>query len=61
MAYVLSMHTRLNYIKDLLQEEFEDINHNSQIKEEQTTQWSKEKEQKDKQRSTKHTNKTKIE
>jgi hypothetical protein len=29
------------------------------IEEEQTTQWSKEKAQKDKQRSTKHTHKTK--
>ena len=34
-------------------------NQNPYIKEEQTTQWSKEKRQKDKQRSTKHTNKTK--
>ena len=32
---------------------------NSYIEEEQTTQWSKEEEQKDKQRSTKHTYKTK--
>jgi len=34
-------------------------NQNSYIKEEQTTQWQKEKVQKDKQRSTKHTHKTK--
>jgi hypothetical protein len=34
-------------------------NPNSYIEEEQTTQWSKEKVQKDKQRSTKHTHKTK--
>ena len=34
-------------------------NQNPYIEEEQTTQWSKEKVQKDKQRSTKHTYKTK--
>ena len=34
-------------------------NQNLYIEEEQTTQWPKEKEQKDKQRSTKHTYKTK--
>ena len=34
-------------------------NQNPHIEEEQTTQWPKEKIQKDKQRSTKHTNKTK--
>ena len=34
-------------------------NQNSYIEEEQTTQWPKEKGQKDKQRSTKHTHKTK--
>jgi hypothetical protein len=34
-------------------------NQNPYIEEEQTTQWSKEKLQKDKQRSTKHTHKTK--
>ena len=34
-------------------------NQNSYVEEEQTTQWSKEKGQKDKQRSTKHTHKTK--
>jgi len=34
-------------------------NQNPYIEEEQTTQWSKEKVQKDKQRSTKHTHKTK--
>ena len=41
-------------------EEFEDTkggNHNPYIEEEQTTQWPKEKGQKDKQRSTKHTHK----
>jgi hypothetical protein len=36
-----------------------DIQHNGQKTEEQTTQWPKEKEQKDKQRSIKHTHKTK--
>jgi hypothetical protein len=36
-----------------LKEELEDTNQNPQIKEGQTTQWSKEKVQKDKQRSTK--------
>ena len=35
-----------------------DNNQNSYIEEEQTTQWSKEKVQKDKQRSTNHTYKT---
>jgi hypothetical protein len=34
-------------------------NQNPYIEEEQTTQWPKEREQKDKQRSTKHTHKTK--
>ena len=34
-------------------------NQNPYIEDEQTTQWSKEKVQKDKQRSTKHTDKTK--
>jgi hypothetical protein len=34
-------------------------NHNPYIEEEQTTQWPKEKVQNDKQRSTKHTHKTK--
>ena len=34
-------------------------NHNPYIEKEQTTQWPKEKVQKDKQRSTKHTYKTK--
>ena len=34
-------------------------NHNPYIEEEQTKQWTKEKIQKDKQRSTKHTHKTK--
>jgi len=45
-----------------LEEEFEDTkrsNQNPYIEEEQTTQWPKEKVQKDKQRSTKHTYKTK--
>jgi hypothetical protein len=45
-----------------LEEEFEDTkggNQNAYIKEEQTTQWPKEKVQKDKLRSTKHTHKTK--
>ena len=36
-----------------------DRQHNGQKKEEQTTQWPKEKKQKHKQRSTKHTYKTK--
>jgi hypothetical protein len=35
------------------------VNQNPHIEEEQTTQWPKEKVQKDKQRSTKHTHKTK--
>ena len=42
-------------------EEFEDTkrgNQNPYIEEEQTTQWPKEKGQKDKKRSTKHTHKT---
>jgi len=52
------------YLRSLsdCQEEFEDTkrgNQNPYIEEEQTTQWSKEKVQKDKQRSTKHTYKTK--
>jgi hypothetical protein len=34
------------------------LNQNSYIEEEQTTQWPKEKVQKDKQRSTKHTQRT---
>ena len=34
-------------------------NHNPYIKEEQTTQWTKEKVQKDKQRSTRHTHEPK--
>ena len=46
-----------------MKEEFEDtkgvITQNPYIDEEQTTQWPKEKVQKDKQRSTKHTYKTK--
>ena len=44
------------------QEELEDTkggNQNPYIEEEQTTQWPKKKVQKDKQRSTKHTHKTK--
>jgi hypothetical protein len=35
-------------------------NQNSYIEEDQTTQWPKEKEQKDKQQSTKYTQKTKL-
>jgi hypothetical protein len=35
-------------------------NQNLYIKEEQTTQWQKEKVQKDKQRSTKHTHKNRV-
>ena len=45
-------------------EEFEDtkgVNQNLYIEEEQTTQWPKEKVQKDKQQSTMHTHKLKIE
>ena len=38
---------------------YQRVNQNSYIEEEQTTQWPKEKTQKDKQRSTKHTHKTK--
>jgi hypothetical protein len=44
-----------------IHEEFEDTkrdNQNPYIEEEQSTQWPKEKGQKDKQRSTKHTHKT---
>ena len=54
-------HSSLN-INISLTEEFEDTkmgNQNPYIEEEQTTQWTKEKVQKDKQRSTKHTYKTK--
>jgi hypothetical protein len=46
----------------LVEDEFEDNqrgNQNPYIEEEQTTQWPKEKVQKDKQRSTKHTYKSK--
>jgi hypothetical protein len=47
----------------VLQEEIEDIKGAIRIRiyieEEQTTQWQKEKVQRDKQRSTKHTHKTK--
>ena len=39
-------------------ERYQRANQNPYIEEEQTTQWPKEKEQKDKQRSTKHTYKT---
>ena len=45
-----------------MSDEFEDAkrgNQNPYIEEEQTTQWPKEKVQQDKQRSTKHTHKTK--
>jgi hypothetical protein len=56
-----------NYIRseNVVKEEFEDTkmyqrgNHNPYIKEEQTTQWPKEKGQKDKQQSTKYTHKAK--
>jgi hypothetical protein len=40
-------------------QKMKDRQHNGQNTEEQTTQWPKEKGQKDKQRSTKHTHKTK--
>ena len=43
----------------LTKEEFEDTKGVIRIEEEQTTQWPKEKVQKDKQRTTKHTHKTK--
>ena len=46
----------------IMEEEFEDTkwgNQNPYIEEEQTTQWAKEKIQKDKQRSIGHTHKTK--
>jgi hypothetical protein len=49
-------------IRKHIQEEFEDTKGIIRIRifeEEQTTQWPKEKVQKDKQRSTKHTHKTK--
>ena len=42
-----------------LKEGYQRGNQNPYIEKEQTTQWQKEKAQKDKQRSTKHTNKTK--
>ena len=51
-----------NCFRWLFEEESEDTkrgNQNPYIKEEQTTQWPKEKLQKDKQRSTKHIYKTK--
>ena len=44
-----------------MKEEFEDTSNQNPYIEEQTIQWPKEKGQKDKQRSTKHTHKTKIE
>jgi hypothetical protein len=47
-------------IQVIMYEEFEDTkrgNQNLYIEEDQTTQWPKEKVQKDKQRSTKHTHK----
>ena len=43
-----------------MREEFEDTKNVISIEEEQITQWPKEKVQKDKQRSTKHTHKTKV-
>jgi hypothetical protein len=43
-----------------VREEFEDTKNVISIEEEQITQWPKEKVQKDKQRSTKHTHKTKV-
>ena len=51
-----------NFYFEIIKEEFEDTkgaNQKPYIEEEQTTQWQKEKVQKDKQRSTKHTYKTK--
>jgi hypothetical protein len=50
------------YFRSKFNEEFEDTkrgNQNPYIEEEQTAQWPKEKVQKDKQRSPKHTHKTK--
>ena len=44
---------------ELTEEEFEDTKGAIRIRISKTTQWPKEKEQKDKQRSTKHTYKTK--
>jgi hypothetical protein len=46
-------------IYKFIQEEFEGTNNQNPYIEEQTTQWPKEKVQKDKQRSTKHAYKTK--
>jgi hypothetical protein len=51
--------TRLFVIASLQQTVKQRGNQNSYVEEEQTSQWPKEKVQKDKQRSTKHTHKTK--
>jgi len=63
ISYILKVRTSSTIYKDCTQldEEFEYTkrgNQNQYIEEEQTTQWPKEKVQKDKQRSTKHTYKT---
>jgi hypothetical protein len=61
-TYLGGSYFQLLFCQYSKQEEFEDTkrgNQNPYIEEEQTTQWPKEKVQKDKQRSTKHTNKTK--
>jgi hypothetical protein len=64
MAYILSI--RLFKLVDIKKDDtdkkisrYQRGNQNSYIEEEQTTQWPKEKVQKDQQRSTKHTYKTK--
>jgi hypothetical protein len=56
---ILSEYTIYSYIKERRVWRYQRGNQNPYIEEEQTTQWPKEKVQKDKQRSTKHTYKTK--
>jgi len=48
------------YLSNVKYEEFEDTKGVIRIRKSKRTQWPKEKEQKDKQRSTKHTHKTKY-
>jgi len=56
----LLVNYELLHFHTFYQEEFEDTKGIIRIEEEQTTQWPKEKVQKDVQRSTKHTHKTKY-
>jgi hypothetical protein len=60
---IVHLHNKIvcdsSYANNKYKEEFEDSNQNPYIEVEQTTQWAKQKGQKDKQRSTKHTHKTK--